>query len=242
VRGFDQYDGLYADVKKWWNNGWCDYLSPQLYWKISSPGQPFAVLLAWWAGQNSKGRNLWPGIYTGRIDGELTRPSTTRRNSSNAWAASEIIDQIEVTRRQSGASGEVHFSMKTLMADRGEIDEALQDGPYAEPALVPASPWLGWAAPASPTVSVARAGGQLKVSWGPGWFAGRPWLWAVGVRSGSAWRWNVFPGSTSNGPGMGRLSWEMDGAGIDAIAVEAINRVGLASPATVVSLKNRIHN
>lgn len=237
VRGFDQYDGLYADVKLWFHCGWCDYLSPQLYWKITSPGQPFATLLAWWAEQNRMRRNLWPGIYTGRIVGASTRPSTTRR-SSNAWAASEIIDQIDVTRRQPGASGEVHFSMKTLMADRGGIDEALEDGPYAAPALVPASPWLGWSAPASPAVSVARVGGRLKVSWKPEWFAGKPWLWAVGARHENTWKWNVYP--------VGISEWtspeQVDGMAIDAIAVEAINRVGVASRATVVGLKNRVHH
>lgn len=238
VRGFDQYDGLYADVKKWWNSGWCDYLSPQLYWKISSPGQPFAVLLAWWAEQNFKGRNLWPGIYTGRIVGTSTRPATTRRNSSNAWAASEIIDQIEATRRQTAASGEVHFSMKTLMADRGGIDEALEDGPYATAALVPASPWLGWSAPASPMVGVRRVGDQLKVSLVQGWFAGRPWVWGVGVKSGNAWRWEVRPVSISEWTSPEKVN----GSTIDAIAVEAINRVGMASRATVVNVKDPLHN
>jgi uncharacterized lipoprotein YddW (UPF0748 family) len=45
VTGFSQYDAIYANVERWLENGWMDYLAPQLYWKGESPGQPFEVLL-----------------------------------------------------------------------------------------------------------------------------------------------------------------------------------------------------
>lgn len=232
VTGFDQYNGLYADVKLWFHRGWCDYLSPQLYWKISSPGQPFGKLLAWWTEQNWKGRNLWPGLYTGRITGTSTR--TSRRTS--AWTASEILDQIGVTRKQPGASGEIHFSMKTLMADHGRIDEALVCGPYALPALVPPSPWLGWDTPPTPQLFLHVTGSTIDLSWSPGWFAARPWIWAVGLRSGNAWNWRAIPRDIS------RLSASLDsvaGQSINAVALEAISRVGVASPPAVQLVRNR---
>ena len=34
VTGFSQYDKLYADVERWLQEGWLDYLVPQLYWPI----------------------------------------------------------------------------------------------------------------------------------------------------------------------------------------------------------------
>lgn len=231
VTGFDQYNGLYADVKLWFHRGWCDYLSPQLYWKVTSPGQPFGKLLAWWADQNWKGRNLWPGLYTGRIVGATTRPS--RRG--NAWTASEILDQIAVTRRQPGASGEIHFSMKTLMADRGKIDQALLDGPYAVGALVPASPWLGWETPAVPLVSVRTDDSTMTITWSHGWFAPEPWTWAIGLRNGNAWQWHTLPGTVTQ---LALPSVEQGSEAIDAIAVEAISRVGVASGPAVRFVHN----
>ncbi len=35
IRGFDQYNGLYADPQKWIDEGWVDYLAPQLYWRLA---------------------------------------------------------------------------------------------------------------------------------------------------------------------------------------------------------------
>src|SRR5438128_2395687 len=62
VAGFNQYDSLYADAKLWLNKGWCDYFTPQLYWRISATSQPYKGLLDWWISENSKGRNIYPGL------------------------------------------------------------------------------------------------------------------------------------------------------------------------------------
>src|SRR5688572_16637513 len=47
VQGFNQYEKLYADAKLWLNKGWLDYWTPQLYWKLSAPAQPYEPLLNW---------------------------------------------------------------------------------------------------------------------------------------------------------------------------------------------------
>ena len=62
VIGFDQYNKLAADAVLWFRQGWCDYLAPQLYWKVDAPGQPFRPLLDHWASVNDRGRHLWPGL------------------------------------------------------------------------------------------------------------------------------------------------------------------------------------
>jgi uncharacterized lipoprotein YddW (UPF0748 family) len=135
VEGFDQYAGLYADAKLWLNEGWVDYFTPQLYWPIASEKQSFPKLLAWWAGENPKGRHLWPGLYTSRVG-----------QKAKGWPATEIADQIGRIRKQ-GAGGAVHFSMKALLRNSGGVADELRKV-YAEPALVPASPWLTGPKPA----------------------------------------------------------------------------------------------
>jgi uncharacterized lipoprotein YddW (UPF0748 family) len=236
VRGFDQYNGLFADVKLWFNRGWCDYLSPQLYWKIDSP-QPFAKLLAWWALQNGYGRHLWPGLYTSRVVARsashpTTAPATVARRSANAWTAREILDQIAMVRAQISAPGEVHFSMKAFLADRGAIDESLRDGPYAEPALVPGSPWLGGGRPSAPSVAARGAGSAITVTWRRAWFANRPWMWVASARYGGVWRSQPLPQSVTT------FTWPaspLHGAP-DAVAVTAVDRVGNESDAVIVPL------
>jgi uncharacterized lipoprotein YddW (UPF0748 family) len=124
VTGFSQYDAIYADVERWLENGWMDYLAPQLYWKGDSPGQPFAVLLDYWRSQNPRGIDIWPGLFTSRID-----------SSDNSWVPEEIVQQVATTRAH-GANGHVHFSIAALAQNRRGIAERLTEI-YREPAIVP---------------------------------------------------------------------------------------------------------
>ena len=47
--GLQNYDDLYADVLLWAENGWIDYLLPQLYWEIEHPRAGYIELIDWWA-------------------------------------------------------------------------------------------------------------------------------------------------------------------------------------------------
>jgi uncharacterized lipoprotein YddW (UPF0748 family) len=149
IAGFDQYAELYADAKLWLNEGWVDYFSPQLYWPIAQEKQSFPKLLSWWAAENTKKRHLWPGLYTSRVTGQ-----------AKGWEPREVVDQIALTRKQSGAGGVVHFSMKALMHNTGGVADALKKA-YAEAALVPESPWLATGKPpAKPEVTRETADGK----------------------------------------------------------------------------------
>ena len=127
IKGFDAYDQIYADSRKWLQEGWVDYFTPQLYWPIDRKPQSFPVLLNWWLGQNLHARHIWPGLYTGKYD------------------ASEIEFQIKTARGMDGASGHIHFSTKSLLKGdvrRGRGHAAhLRSRVYTAPAIVPASPW-----------------------------------------------------------------------------------------------------
>jgi uncharacterized lipoprotein YddW (UPF0748 family) len=112
----DAYNHLFADSRKWLQEGWCDYMAPQLYWGIQPAKQSFPVLLDWWRAQ-SRGKPVWPGIATDRIGG--SRP------------AQEIVNQIAITRRGTDRPGHIHWSMKPLMQNRGGIADLLRQGPYA---------------------------------------------------------------------------------------------------------------
>lgn len=129
IAGLDQFAELYADAKLWLNEGWIDYFTPQLYWPIAQEKQSFPKLLDWWMGENTKKRHLWPGLYTSRVTGV-----------EKGWLATEVHDQIAITRKQK-ANGAVHFSMKALLKNPGGITDVLAKI-YAEPALVPETPWL----------------------------------------------------------------------------------------------------
>ena len=143
VRGLDSYREIYADSRKWLQRGWLDYFTPQLYWRSSAPQQRYDELLRWWAEQNPFNRHIWVGNYTSRVMGEGAN-----------WPASELLEQVRLTRGDSGASGNVHFSMNVLLQNRDSLGDRLVAGPYAAPALVPATPWLAERPPTPPQASV----------------------------------------------------------------------------------------
>lgn len=210
VKGFDQYDKLYADTELWLHQGWCDYWTPQLYWKITATSQPYQTLLEYWVSQNSRHRNIWPGIFTSRV-GER----------ENSWPTGEILEQIQVTRATPGATGNVHFSMKVLMSNRDGIADQLKSGPYAQPALLPESTWLDNKPPAAPKLRVSKD----RVSWKSG-SKERPWLYAVWTKVGDEWQFAVYPG-TSQGV-------ELSQARPSVFCVTAVDRCGNESKRVIV--------
>ncbi|MCV2353112.1 family 10 glycosylhydrolase [Paucibacter sp. B2R-40] len=152
IAGFSQFDKLYADVERWLSEGWLDYLAPQLYWPIAQKAQAFGVLLDAWHGQNPQERHIWPGLFTSKIT-----------DKADSWPVQEILQQIALLRQQRPGSGHAHFSMVALLQNRRGLADALAAGPYAEAALVPATPWLAdadSAASALPELRVKRVGEQ----------------------------------------------------------------------------------
>ena len=215
VTGFSQYDKLYADVERWLANGWLDYLAPQLYWPLDRAGQRFDVLLDHWVAENTLRRHLWPGLFTSQVtQGQPLGP--------RAWPASEILEQVKQQRlRGDRADGHIHFSMVALMQDRDGVATKLQSGPYAQPALVPATPWLDDRPPPAPTLRAVA--GRVTIEPGAGEAAAR---WAVWRRRGGQWRLAVLSGAQR----------EFDGEGADRVAVSAVDRVGNQSAQHLIRL------
>ena len=62
--GYEHYGNpLYADTKKWIDNEWIDYITPQLYGSFESTGACYADILHWWAQVvKYKKVNLYAGL------------------------------------------------------------------------------------------------------------------------------------------------------------------------------------
>lgn len=208
IAGLDQYAELYADAKLWLNEGWVDYFTPQLYWPIAQEKQSFPKLLDWWAAENTKKRHLWPGLYTSRVTG-----------AEKGWLPKEVADQIALTRKRKDANGVVHFSMKALLNNTGGVADEVAKV-YAEPALVPETPWLAEGkAPAKPDCSLA--GGTLTVK-----TAADVRFVVVQSLVGETWRVSVY------GPQDGVVAIPLGDA--KRAVVTALDRVGRMSDAVPV--------
>lgn len=208
MKGFDQYEGLFADAELWLRRGWCDYWTPQLYWKIDAPGQPFRPLLDAWLSINERKRHVWPGLSSSRVGG------------ARGYLPAEIYGQIEIIRESRGADGNVLFSMRSLMRNNAGFSGGLKSGPYKSTALVPISPWLDREPPARP--SVALRGPALEIAPGPG---EAPFLWAVWTRRGADWTFAAVPAATG----------KVDVGDAEAVAVSAVDRLGNESERATVT-------
>ena len=219
IKGLDSYDQLYADSRKWLASGWVDYLAPQLYWPIDSKAQSFPVLLNWWSGQNAKQRHLWPGIATSNI-GEKYR-------------AEEIASEIRLTRKQSGATGNIHWSIKPLLQNREGIADLLRKELYEQPVLVPASPWLESKAPGKPKLTAELRASGTKLTWEPVG-AEKTWLWLVQIRVGGKWSAEIFPGTQ-----LSHTLKPSDPTWQEVIAISAVSRCGMLSTPVVLERGRR---
>lgn len=183
IEGFSQYHKLHADVERWLAEGWLDYLAPQLYWPRAQAPQAFEVLQAVWRAGNSRSRHVWPGLFTSRLGAER-----------NAYDADEVLAQVALTRRAAAADdGHLHFSMAALLGNRDGIADRLRAGPYAEPALTPATPWLAEAAPQPPRWRRTTVGDQAALQLLPP-ADGPPLRQAVlWTQHAGRWQWQAVP-------------------------------------------------
>lgn len=171
IHGLSAYDELYADSRKWFQEAWVDYLSPQLYWKIDPPAQSYTALLDWWLEQNPRKRHLYAGNYAAQV-------------VSSDWDVQEITNQVGVSRsRRSLLSfGNIQFSMKYFVRNSRGISDAFKPL-YPTPALTPEMPWLNVAPPHAPT-NVTSNGHSLKWSRD---FSNSNFYWSIYKESVDAW-------------------------------------------------------
>ena len=101
--GIDSYEQIGCDARKWLANGWVDYLAPQLYWPSNQREQAYPVLLDWWSRQSEKNIPIWPG-------GDITKAGA-------GWPNEEIIQQIELTRKQL-QPGYTLWHLRTILNNR----------------------------------------------------------------------------------------------------------------------------
>lgn len=210
IRGFDAYDRLFADSRKWLVEGWLDYFAPQLYWSIDAREQSFPVLHQWWTAQNPKERHIWPGLSVHGTDGKRT--------------ATELRNEILVARQQRGADGEILWGFNSLQTNRRQITDALKNA-YGEAALVPECPWLERDAPAPPVLKVSEQGKSIRAVWNPQ--PGKAvWLWVLQAHRGTRWDIEILPA--------GQTSQNFSDAP-DVIAVTAIDRCSNSSAPTILA-------
>lgn len=107
--GQESYHALYSDSKRWVQEGWLDYITPQIYWHMGNAAACFVEVLHWWMGVvEGTGVNLYVGMAPYR---EVQERS--------GWAG-ETLRQLVYSSYFPAVDGHIFFRMEHLMGRVGD--------------------------------------------------------------------------------------------------------------------------
>lgn len=155
--GLQHYVSLYADSRKWLQEGWIDYLAPQVYWYIGQPGANYGVLIPWW-NNNAYGRHIYIGMAGYKVNDAAQGAN---------WAnPSQIPDQIRLNRdaAHSNIQGQAIYNTSSMRnATKLGFRDSLRYDFYSKPALLPNMPWRDNVSPTAPADLIAERHGNDSV-------------------------------------------------------------------------------
>lgn len=137
-RGFEAYSGNFSDSRKWIQEGWVDYIAPQVYWSMGNNSANYTHIVPWW-NDNVSDQHLYigHGVYKVNSDANWRRPQ-------------EVPNQIKYNRTFQNVHGSILFSAKILRNNPNRFCDALCEDVYQAPALVPTMPWKNTTPPPKP--------------------------------------------------------------------------------------------
>lgn len=128
--GQTNYDDLYADILLWLEEGWIDYVAPQLYWEFGHKAAPFEVLLDWWS-KNTYGKHCYIGL------------GMYRAGSNAAWKDRQQLPRmIQAVRNTPNMQGVIYFSSKSFEKNPNGWSDSLRLNYYRQPASIPSMEWI----------------------------------------------------------------------------------------------------
>lgn len=115
--GAETYDDMYADVRKWIQEEWIDYVMPQIYWSLSLSVARYDKLVDWWTNEV---RGTKVALYIGHAAYKLDTKET-------GWqTGEEIINQLKYNEKYAEIGGDVYFRSANLRANTLGIADLLK--------------------------------------------------------------------------------------------------------------------
>ncbi|SDT31040.1 glycoside hydrolase family 10 protein [Microlunatus soli] len=132
--GSQSYDTIYADTRHWVQQGWLDYICPQVYWAQSFTVAPYDTVVDWWCDQ-VRGRDI--SLYIGEAAYKIGDPAQP------TWAdPEEMSNHLLHDSRSEEVVGNVYFSIPYVRDDPLGGMTRMEKTWYSRPALVPPMPWI----------------------------------------------------------------------------------------------------
>jgi len=155
--GQGHYDALFADSRYWIQEELIDYITPQIYWSRDLAIASYSVLLDWWSNET---KDYDVNLYIGMADYKVNN------NFDEAWEnPRELPEQILDNRNNGEVKGQMHFTLRDILANEIGYQDIIQEEIYNKKALTPAIPWNGSVAPEQPAdVDLIREANGMTVN------------------------------------------------------------------------------
>lgn len=122
--GQTNYDDLFADILKWIENKWIDYVAPQIYWDFTTKNAEFDMLVDWWANAVKNQVDLYIGIGVYKLH-------------EQQWPLSSIKKQVEYIRKKDAVDGVIYYSSKWMLNNTKGIKQDIISNIHPYPTLIP---------------------------------------------------------------------------------------------------------
>ncbi|UYZ58320.1 family 10 glycosylhydrolase [Hymenobacter latericus] len=160
---FQSYADIFADSRLWLQQGWVDYLAPQVYWTTSTAAARYDLIVPWWSQQvlGTMPRH----VYIGHAAYKVSASATDAFNQPT-----QIPTQLRLARQQANVQGSMFYKSTELLANPLGVADSLRTNFYRHRALPPTMPWKDAVPPTTPVQASMQteATGSVRLSWQPG--------------------------------------------------------------------------
>lgn len=103
---YESYYAAYADSRRWVQEGWVDYICPQIYWPIGHATLDYETIARWWT-DTVEGTGV--KLYIGMADYQADKD-----DPESPWYGLDAIRAQLRLNRELNVAGEAHFRYKFL--------------------------------------------------------------------------------------------------------------------------------
>ncbi len=133
TKGGGSLTEIYCDSLRFIDEGWVDYICPQLYWSIGYEIADYKVLVPWWA---SAVRGTDVKLYIGMGDYR-----TEGASEDSVWSGSEELRrQLKLNRAYPAVKGEIHFRYGSIVQNTELAALYKEEAPEADKTSEEAQP------------------------------------------------------------------------------------------------------
>jgi uncharacterized lipoprotein YddW (UPF0748 family) len=122
----DQFEQTFTDPKRWMDEGWVDYVVPQLYWTMKHEKFSFTKLLDWWIGASSRSLPIFVGTNLSQL-------------GTSEWNVQEYANQTAAVRERAVKLplGQVFYNVKNFALNKDGVRDRYKREFFSTPALPP---------------------------------------------------------------------------------------------------------